>query len=46
MKTVIPGANSAGQVRANRALLDTPVPASLWSDLKGEALVRADAPVP
>ena len=46
VKTVIPGANSAEQVRANRALLDTPVPTLLWSDLKDEGLVRPDAPVP
>jgi D-threo-aldose 1-dehydrogenase len=46
VKTVIPGANSAEQVRNNRALLDTPIPPQLWSDLKSEGLVRADAPVP
>ena len=46
VKTVIPGANSPKQVRDNCALLDTPIPATLWSDLKGEGLVRADAPVP
>ena len=46
VKTVIPGANSAEQVRNNRALLDTPIPAELWSDLKSEGLVRVDAPVP
>jgi D-threo-aldose 1-dehydrogenase len=46
VKTVIPGANSAGQVRQNLALVRSPVPASLWSDLKAEGLLRPDAPVP
>jgi D-threo-aldose 1-dehydrogenase len=46
VKTVIPGANSAEQVRMNVALLDAPIPGALWSELKGEGLVRADAPVP
>ncbi len=46
VKTVIPGAVSAAQVEANVALLDTSVPASLWSDLKSAGLLRADAPTP
>lgn len=46
VKTVIPGANSPDQVAANLKLLDTPVPAGLWSDLKSEKLLRPDAPVP
>jgi D-threo-aldose 1-dehydrogenase len=45
VKSVIPGANSAGQVWANRQLLDRPVPGSLWAALKAEGLVRDDAPV-
>lgn len=46
VKTVIPGAVSAAEVAANVALLQTPVPASLWSDLKTEGLVHPDAPMP
>lgn len=46
VKTVIPGAVSAAEVAANVALLQTPVPASLWSDLKTEDLVHPDAPMP
>jgi len=46
VKTVIPGANSAAQVRANLLLLKSRVPPALWSDLKSEGLVRNDAPVP
>jgi D-threo-aldose 1-dehydrogenase len=45
VKSVIPGANSAGQAWANRQLLDRPVPGSLWAALKAEGLVRDDAPV-
>jgi D-threo-aldose 1-dehydrogenase len=46
VKTVIPGANTPGQVRANARLLATPIPSALWSDLKAQGLVRDDAPVP
>jgi D-threo-aldose 1-dehydrogenase len=45
VKTVIPGANSPDQVRANVDLLRARIPAGLWSDLKTERLVREDAPV-
>jgi D-threo-aldose 1-dehydrogenase len=44
--SVIPGANSPEQVRANAALLGAPIPPALWSDLKSEGLLRPDAPVP
>ena len=46
VKTVIPGAVSGQEVAANVALLETPIPAGLWSDLKSEGLIREDAPVP
>lgn len=45
VKSVIPGANGPDQVRANIALLDARVPPSLWSDLKTEGLLRADAKI-
>lgn len=44
--TVIPGANSPGQVKANVALLHAQIPPALWSDLQAEGLIRPDAPVP
>lgn len=46
VKTVIPGAVNAHELRANAELLERSIPASLWSDLKTEGLIRSDAPVP
>ena len=46
VKTVIPGAASAAEVRENVGLLGASVPPGLWSDLKAAGLVRDDAPVP
>ncbi|WP_170791683.1 aldo/keto reductase [Ruegeria lacuscaerulensis] len=46
VKTVVPGAVSAKEVQANVALLDREIPAGLWSDLRGEGLIRPDAPLP
>jgi D-threo-aldose 1-dehydrogenase len=46
VKTVIPGAVTAAEVESNVATLQTPVPASLWSDLRNEGLIRQDAPFP
>lgn len=46
VRTVIPGAVSAAELRANAALLETAIPPGLWSDLKSEGLIRADAPLP
>lgn len=46
VKTVIPGASTPGEVRQNVAIFETPIPQSLWSDLKTEGLIRADAPTP
>lgn len=44
--SVIPGAVSAEEVDGNVALLEAPTPAALWSDLKAQGLIHADAPVP
>lgn len=46
VKTVIPGASTPDEVRQNVAIFDHTVPAALWSDLKTEGLIRADAPTP
>lgn len=43
--SVIPGMNSPRQVADAVALMRHPIPAQLWSDLKEQALIRADAPV-
>lgn len=46
VKTVIPGASTPDEVRQNVAIFETPIPKALWSDLKTEGLIRADAPTP
>lgn len=46
VKTVIPGMVSPAEVQANVTVLETPIPMDLWSDLKGEGLIRPDAPLP
>lgn len=46
VKTIIPGAINAAQVEANLALFEVDIPVKLWSDLQGEGLIRADAPLP
>lgn len=46
VKTVIPGAVNGAEVAANVALLETSIPEGLWSDLRSEGLIRADAPLP
>jgi len=44
--TVIPGARSRAEAERNAAWATAPIPAALWSDLKAEGLLRAEAPVP
>ena len=44
--SVCVGARSPEQIRRNLQLASTPVPAGLWTDLKDQGLLRADAPVP
>ncbi len=44
--SVIPGGQSAAEVRSNRKFLDTAIPPALWADLKSGGLMRADAPTP
>ncbi len=44
--SVVLGAQSPDEVDRNLAGMATPIPPSLWSDLKAEKLLRADAPVP
>jgi D-threo-aldose 1-dehydrogenase len=40
------GMRTADQVRRNRELFNTDVPAALWSDLQEAGLLRPDAPLP
>jgi D-threo-aldose 1-dehydrogenase len=44
--SVIPGAQTPGEVVANARLLAMPIPVALWVALKDEGLVDAAAPVP
>jgi D-threo-aldose 1-dehydrogenase len=44
--SVIPGARSAAEVRANAAAMGEAIPAAFWADLKQEGLIHPDAPVP
>jgi len=44
--SVIPGAKAPAEVEANMKLLQQPIPATLWRDLKSEGLLRQDAPTP
>ena len=44
--SVIPGGQSADEVRTNARVLGAAIPPALWADLKAEGLLRADAPVP
>ena len=46
VSSVVMGAVSAAEIHHNYELLRLPIPAALWADLKGEGLVRPDAPVP
>jgi len=45
VKTVIPGTRSISQLHENVNLLNSPIPAELWSALKDDKLIRDDSPV-
>ena len=42
--SVVPGGQTPDQVRQNLALLNAPIPAALWRDLKVAGLMSLDAP--
>jgi D-threo-aldose 1-dehydrogenase len=44
--TVVPGARTVAEVEQNADLIGADIPAALWSDLKAEGLIPADAPTP
>ena len=46
VSSVVIGAISPDEIRQNFELMRLPIPAALWSDLRGEGLLRADAPLP
>jgi len=43
---VIPGAKQPDKVRENARLMAEPIPSALWSELKQQALLPAQAPTP
>ena len=43
---MVPGAVRPEEVDANVRLIETPIPAALWAELKHEGLLREDAPTP
>jgi D-threo-aldose 1-dehydrogenase len=43
---VIPGAKQPAKVRENARLMTEPIPAALWSELKQQGLLPAQAPTP
>ncbi len=43
---VIPGASRPGRIAENRRLADARIAPALWSELKAEGLIAAQAPVP
>ena len=43
---VIPGASSAAEVEENARMVEFPIPAPLWPDLKDAGLLATDAPTP
>ncbi|WP_277184636.1 aldo/keto reductase [Caballeronia sp. BR00000012568055] len=44
--TVLMGARTPDEVRQNAASFATPIPPALWTSLRDEGLLHADAPVP
>ncbi|WP_020653395.1 aldo/keto reductase [Massilia niastensis] len=42
----IPGASSAHHLRRNASLMDAPIPAQFWQELRAEGLLPPDAPLP
>ena len=44
--SVIPGSRNTDELKRNLDLFRTPIPKTLWSDLKSAGLMRQDAPTP
>lgn len=46
VSSVVIGAISPQEIRQNYELMNLPIPAALWRDLRSEGLLRSDAPLP
>lgn len=44
--SVIPGGQTAGETRQNVDVLDAPIPAAMWQELRERGLLQKDAPTP
>jgi D-threo-aldose 1-dehydrogenase len=44
--SVIPGGQNVKETRQNAELLDEPIPAALWADLKAKLLIHPQSPTP
>jgi D-threo-aldose 1-dehydrogenase len=44
--SVIPGARSLAEVEENARMVEFPIPAQLWAELKDAGLIAAAAPTP
>ena len=44
--SVIPGGQNVNETRHNASVLDEPIPAALWRDLKDKKLLHPQAPTP
>jgi D-threo-aldose 1-dehydrogenase len=44
--SVIPGARAVAEVEENVRMVEFPIPADLWAELKQQGLIAASAPTP
>lgn len=44
--TVIPGGQNVAETRQNATLLDVPIPAAFWAEVRASGLIHPQAPVP
>ncbi len=44
--TIVPGTRTVAQLEQNLAWISHPIPSGFWSDLKGQGLLREEAPTP
>ncbi|MEZ5931250.1 MAG: aldo/keto reductase [Alphaproteobacteria bacterium] len=44
--TIVPGTRTVDQLERNLDLINAPIPADFWAELKQEGLLRQDAPTP
>ncbi len=46
VSAIIPGALEPAHIQSNGKLLQQPIPAALWAEMKAEGLLRGDVPTP